>query len=307
MNFLQRAVVSNLEAISGRHDDPAVYGGPPGDPGLCGPGSVSWRINGDLASVAHAGTSAIIMELLHPSVMAGVEEHSSYREDPFRRARTTLGYVLTTTFGNTEAATALIDQVRHIHGFIKGTRPDGVSYEAADPRLLTWVHLCIPWMILRCYERYHAPLTMAEKDQYLEEQAVIGRMGGGCDVPESMTELEAYVDTMRPQLAVTEQTLEFFEFMMTTKVLPKGTPPSLDRVLHAFFLYAGMSIAPDWARRMTGFHEPSRLQRLMIAPYLRSDSTLTRWSFGEPAFVTQAKARAVGATAPVTVGAEAWA
>ncbi len=307
MNFLQRAVVDNLQGISGRHDDPAVYGGPPGDPGLCGPGSISWRINGDLASVAHAGTSAIIMELLHPSVMAGVQEHSGYREDPFRRARTTLGYVLTTTFGNTEAATALIDQVRHIHGFIKGNRPDGVPYEAADPALLTWVHLCIPWMILRTYERYHAPLTTAEKDQYLKEQAVIGRMGGGSDVPESMAELDAYVDRMRPCLAVTEQTLEFFEFMMTTKVLPKGTPTSLDRELHAFFLQAGMSIAPDWARRMTGFHEPSTVQRLMITPYLRMDSALTRWSFGEPSYVTQAKARAAGTGAPATVRAEAWA
>ena len=229
MNVLQRAVVSNLEGISGRHDDPAVYGGPPGDPGLCGPGSVSWRINGDLASVAHAGTSAIVMELLHPSVMAGVQEHSSYREDPFRRARTTLGlcpdHHLRQHRGGHRS-----DRPGPAHPRVhQGHRPDGVRYEAADPQLLTWVHLCIPWMILRSYERYNAPLTTAEKDQYLEEQAVIGRMGGGCDVPESMAELEAYVDRMRPCLAVTEQTLEFFEFMMTTKVLPKSTPASLDR------------------------------------------------------------------------------
>ena len=239
MNTLQRAVVANLEMISGRHDDPAVYGGPPGDPGLCGPDSISWKINGDLSSVAHAGTSAIVMELLHPSVMAGVEEHSTYRTDPARRARTTLGYVLTTTFGNTEAATGLIDRVRRIHGFIKGTRPDGVPYVAADPELLTWVHICIPWMILRTYERYHAPLSAGEKDQYLTEQAVIGRMGGGSDVPESVAELEEYVGSMRPHLAVTEQTLGFLEFMMTTEILPRSTPAPLDRALHAFFLHAG--------------------------------------------------------------------
>ena len=58
-----------------------------------------------------------------------------------------------------------------------------------------------------------------------------------------------------------------------------------------------MSIAPDWARRMTGFHQPSAVQRLMIAPYLRTDSHLTRWSFDEPAYVRMAKARAAGTSA----------
>ena len=93
MNGLQRRIVDNIESVSGRHDDPAVYGGPAGDPGLCEPDSVSWKINSDLASVGRAGTAAIVMELLHPSVMAGVQQLSSYREDPFRRARTTLGSI----------------------------------------------------------------------------------------------------------------------------------------------------------------------------------------------------------------------
>ncbi len=48
------------------------------------------------------------MEILHPSVMAGVQDHSRYREEPERRGRNTFGYVVTTTFGNTKAATRLI-------------------------------------------------------------------------------------------------------------------------------------------------------------------------------------------------------
>ena len=178
MNALQRGIVGSIEKVSGRHDDPAVYGGPAGDPGLCGPDSVSWKINGDVGAVGRAGTSAIVMELLHPSVMAGVQQLSTYREDPFRRARTTLGYVLTTTFGNTEAATGLIDQVKRIHGYVEGKRPDGVPFRALNPQLLAWVHTMIPWMIIRSYERYNAPLTAEEKDRYLAEQAVIGRMAG---------------------------------------------------------------------------------------------------------------------------------
>jgi len=100
-----------------RHDDPATYGGTPGDPGLIGPNSVSWEINADLAAVSQAGLPAIVLEILHPSVVAGVQDLSNYRQDPFARARATLGYVLTTTFGNTEAATRLIEHVKDVRAY----------------------------------------------------------------------------------------------------------------------------------------------------------------------------------------------
>ena len=177
MDVLRRRLVADFEKSAGRHDDPAVYGGPAGDPGLIGPGSMSWEINADLASVSQAGLPAIVLEILHPSVVAGVQDMSNYRQDPFQRARTTLGYVLTTTFGNTEAATSLIEHVKHVHGFVNGTRPDGVSYRALDPELIAWVHTCIPWMIMCTFEEINRPLSVAEKDRYLAEQAVIGSPG----------------------------------------------------------------------------------------------------------------------------------
>src|SRR5262245_44449829 len=90
MNRLRRRIVRDFEKASGRHDDPKIYGGPPGDPGLIGPGSVSWEVNADLAAVSQAGLPAIVLEILHPSVIAGVQDMSSYREDPFRRSRATL-------------------------------------------------------------------------------------------------------------------------------------------------------------------------------------------------------------------------
>ena len=103
----RRSLLAQLEAAGGRHDEPEIYAGAPGDPGIGGgPGSISWEINGDLASLVVGGTAAIIMEVLHPSVMAGVfTQSSSYRTEPLRRARNTLGYVLRTTFGSTRAAT----------------------------------------------------------------------------------------------------------------------------------------------------------------------------------------------------------
>src|ERR1700754_3801181 len=174
MDTRRRRIVQDFEKGAGRHDDPAVYGGPPGDPGLIGPDSISWEINGDLASVSQAGLPAIVLEILPPSVVAGVQDLSNYRDDPFQRARATLGYVLTTTFGNTEAETRLIERVKGVHAYVEGTRPDGVPYRALDPELIAWVHTCIPWMILRTFERHRRPLTPAERDRYLAEQALIG-------------------------------------------------------------------------------------------------------------------------------------
>ena len=199
MNVLRKRIVEDFEKMTGRHEDPDIYGGPDGDPGLIGPDSVSWRVNADLAAVAQAGTAAIVLEILHPSVVAGVQDMSSYREDPFKRARATLGYVLATTFGNTAAATRIIEHVKHIHSFVNGTRPDGVAYRALDPDLIAWVHTAIPWMILRTYDRTNRRLSTAEKDAYLAEQAIIGRMGGAEWVPTNTAELDEYVATMRPE------------------------------------------------------------------------------------------------------------
>ena len=231
MDPLRRRIVAEFEKGAGRHDDPAIYGGTPGDPGLIGPNSVSWVINADLAAVSQAGLPAIVLEILHPSVVAGVQDLSDYRQDPFQRARATLGYVLTATFGNTEAATRLIEHVKDVHSYVKGTRPDGVAYRALDPELIAWVHTCIPWMIMHAYEHTKRPLSQQERDRYLAEQAVIGRMGGA--------ELDDNVETMRSRLSVNVQTRAFLDFLMTSPFFP-NLPGPVDRQLHRFAIYAGM-------------------------------------------------------------------
>lgn len=297
MDTLRRRIVAEFEKGAGHHDDPKVYGGPPGDPGLIGPGSLSWEINADLASVSQAGLPAIVLEILHPSVVAGVQDLSNYREDPFQRARATLGYVLTTTFGNTEAATALIEHVKHVHSYVNGTRPDGVPYRALDPELIGWVHTCIPWMIMRAFEHTKRPLSQAERDRYLAEQAVIGRMGGADRVPTTAAELDDYVEAMRPRLSVNTQTREFIDFLITSPFFG-DLPGPLDRQLHRFAIYAGMSRAPQWARELIGFDHPSAMARRLMAPALQFDARRLRWAFGTPRYVELDSRRASGATRP---------
>lgn len=298
---LRAKIRHEVEAGGGRHDEPEIYGGPAGDPGLCGgPGSISWEINGDLASVFSAGMAAIIMEVLHPSVMAGVFQQSSYRTEPLKRAQNTLGYVLRTTFGSTEGATRTIEHVKHVHGYIEGTRPDGVPYRALDPELIGWVHTCIPWAVMEAFHRYKRPLTTAERDRYLHEQAVVGRMGGAEWVPESMADLDAYVERMRPLMAMTEQTREFIDFLAgdVEGELRAGARQQLERRLS---ISASMLLMPSWARHLTGTYQPRLVQRLYLQPNARLQGSLLRWAMPVLRCQELATERALGhpAAAPI--------
>lgn len=277
---IRRSIVEQIETAGGRHDEPAIYADAPGDPGIGGgPGSISWEINGDLASLIIGGTAAIIMEILHPSVMAGVYTQSSYRTQPLQRARNTLGYVLRTTFGHTAAATKVIEQVKKIHGRVGGRRPDGIEYRALDPDLIAWVHTCIPWAVMRAFETYNRPLSVAEKNRYLAEQAVIGRMGGADWVPTTVAELDDYVERMRPLMAMNYQTEEFIGFVAGR--VGEQHVSRRERLDRWISIRASMGLVPEWARRLTGTYLPPLVYRRICAPNDRLKATIVRWAYPE--------------------------
>lgn len=296
---LKERIQAEIESVGGRHDEPEVYGGDAGDPGLCGgPGSLSWEINGDLASVSGAGMVAIIMEVLHPSVMAGVSQQSTFRTEPLKRAQNTLGFVLRTTFGSTPAATEVIDRVRGIHGHINGVRPDGVAYRALEPDLIAWVHTCIPWAIMECFSRTRRPLSDAEKDQYLAEQAPVGLMSGADAVPTSLAELDAFVARMQPLMAMNEQTREFINFLAGDSDGPFRATPR-QQFERRIDLAASMLLMPAWARQLTGTYQPELVARTVLVPRLHLQARLTRWAYPVLPCHTLAMARATGTRAAV--------
>lgn len=302
MKFFKNKIVNTLEEVGGRHDEAAIYGGPVGDNGLCGgPGSMSWEINGDLASVVGAGSAAVLMEVLHPSVMAGVFTQSNYRQDPTSRARNTLGYVLRSTFGNTKAATRVIEQVKMVHSRVNGTRADGIAYQALDPELIGWVHTSIPWAIMMAYERYNRPLTLDQKNQYLKEQAVIGRMGGADWVPETVAELEDYVERMRPLMAFNDQTRQFFDFLCGDAPELAFTPKQIATQTKG--VHGSMMMMPDWARKMTGTYHTEKEDRA-LARSQRLQARIIRWAVGEMPCKTIALARVAGTPSTIIASTE---
>ena len=114
------------------------YTDPPGDPGLFGPGSATWRGPRRPVDADRRAGITLLLQALHPLAMAGVAEHSTC-EDPLGRLSRTGSFVTGTTYGSTESAERLIKLVKGIHRRVRGTRRRP-PYSASDPDLVTWVH-----------------------------------------------------------------------------------------------------------------------------------------------------------------------
>ena len=106
-----------------------------GDPGLFGPDSEAWRLDREAMLLLGAGPRALLLQIAHPSVAAGVEEHSDFRTDPWRRLDGTLRSYLTIVYGSTASARAEIRRLNELHRGISGP-----GYRARDPELALWVH-----------------------------------------------------------------------------------------------------------------------------------------------------------------------
>jgi uncharacterized protein (DUF2236 family) len=120
-------------------------------------------------------------------------------------------------------------------------------------------------------------------------------MGGADWVPETVRELEDYVEAMRPKLAMTAQTRSFFEFVSGRCAdLPLGRAERADRWLE---IRGSMSLMPEWARRLTGTWLPEPLTRGVLARSNRLRARLVRWAYPELPCKRMALARATGGPA----------
>lgn len=163
--------------------------------GLFGPGSVSWRIDRELIVLA-GGSCALLMQAAHPSVAAGVVQHSDYATDPFGRLFRTLTSSFSVVFGTLADANATIRRVNAIHAAVRGQRPDGTPYSALDPEALLWVHATLVDTALRVYGRFVEPLSAEDAQRYHEESARVAVALGAPEVPARLDELRAWMDAL---------------------------------------------------------------------------------------------------------------
>ncbi len=211
------------------------------------------QVHGD-ASMFIGGITALLLQSLHPLAMAAVAGHSGYRGDPWGRLQRTSYFLAVTTFGRVSDAREAVGRVRAIHQQITGTAPDGRPYAAADPHLLTWVHIAEADSFLRAHTRFGSqPLDQAGRDGYVADMARIGTELGVLDPPRTEAELIARIGDYRPELAGTTQARDAARFLLLTPPLPAVARPP-----YTVLAAAAVSLLPGWARR------PLRLPRLPV-------------------------------------------
>jgi uncharacterized protein (DUF2236 family) len=227
----------------------------PGDDGFFGPGSVTWRLHADLSGPV-SGLRSLLLQALHPLAMAGVDQHSHWRDDPGDRFATTSAYVLTITYGDRAAASAAAGRVRRIHQRVQGTDPvTGQPYAAGDPALLIWVHAALVDSGLAAAALYGAALTPAEQDQYAAEMTAAAELIGipaasyaEGGAPTSVAELAAYFAAVRPCLTASRSTEDTAAYLL-------GMPDVEPELAEAWQVLAAAAVTalPGWARAMYGF------------------------------------------------------
>lgn len=167
-----------------------------------GPGSASWRINREVILVA-AWSRAILLQLAHPSVAAGVDHHSAFRGSlsaGIGRLRSTVGAMLAITFGSTDEMIAAAAGINAIHDRVRGRVGPGeaAGYSAHDPELQRWVHVTLLDSLLGAHERLIGPLEPEVADAYCRESAIMEVLLGMPDdwLPRSRGHLDECVRTM---------------------------------------------------------------------------------------------------------------
>jgi uncharacterized protein (DUF2236 family) len=208
-----------------------------GDPGLFGPRSMTWRVVGDTA-VLVGGIRALLVQAAHPEVVAGVEQHSRYRQDPLGRLSRTSAYVTATSYGAIPEVERAVAIVRRAHRPVVGVSHRGEPYDASDPALASWVHNSMTDSFLKAFRSYGSrPCSEADADRFVAEQARVGALLGADQLPRTAKKLAAWI-TDHPALGTTPDTREAIRFLRNP---PLPVPAGIG---YRILLYAAVATLP---------------------------------------------------------------
>lgn len=225
------------------------------DRGFFGPGSAAWAVHGDMPTIV-AGIRALLTQALHPGALAGVHDHSRYREDPFGRLSGTIRWIFTVTYGSRATAVGGTRWVQKIHERVVGTYPgpdeSPVPYSASDPDLLRWVHLAFTDAFIGAHLVWGKRPIPGGPDAYVAEWALAGELMGVEDPPRTYADLQmqlrSYLDA--GVLRNDERVDDVVRFLRKPPL-----EPSLRLSYPVLFRGALTSLHPDY-RRLLGFSRP---------------------------------------------------
>lgn len=257
------------DEIRGRYFRGLDFAEPAGDPGWFGPGSAVWHVHSHMPALVFGLQCAAYIERFDPSIFWMGVDHSRIPErdadgvatgriDP-EGAAVRLGHSLSffigTAYGSTATAERLAKTVRAMHHTVKGTRPDGLAYDADDPDWLRWNYATVVWGIATAHEYYHPnPLRGKKIDRYYREFVKVGHALGGTDLPETKAETLECLHSYLPRLAIT------YGMAMSTGPNIDGDgfgPPGSELIDWAI-----RDALPSWAAAMVMHRAPNPVERL---------------------------------------------
>ena len=275
---VKRAITAQVVALfndQARGEKPIVRR----DDGLFGPNSVAWRVHGDVTSMMVGGISGLLLQMLHPAVLAGVWDHSNFRADMHGRLRRTARFIAVTTYSDRVAAETTIARIRKVHAQVHGLLLDGTPYQANDPALLAWVHVTEAESFLNAWIRYSEPgMSRRDQDRYFDETAQVGQALGADPVPRNRAEARTLIRAMQPQLQYDRRTRSVARLVLDRRLDNKAA-----EMLQALTLQAGVDLLPDWARTMHGWPD-SPLGRPLIRAGTFGMARTLRWAFKQNSY-----------------------
>lgn len=217
------------------------------------------------------GQRALVMQLAHPAVAAGVAQHSDFPNRALERLRRTLDLSLALIFGSPEAAEAATAAIRAVHervGGMAGDRP----YRADDPDLLLWVNATLVDTTLVVYERFVRPLSEDERRRYYEESVVAAELFGipRHVIPANLDAFRGYLQGMLEgsQLRATEDSRRLVRDVLRPPLpLPLRPPTAVVR-------HITLSLLPDRILEMFGLRSGFRARAATAAASILTRAAL---------------------------------
>jgi len=222
------------------------------DLGYFGPDSVTWRVHADPVLWV-GGLRALFLQALHPLAMAGVEQHSGFRDDPWGRLLRTAEYVGVLTYGTRAEADRMAAQVRGRHRRHSGVEPEsGTPYSVADPELLLWVHCCEVDSFLGVARRAGLRLSATQADGYVGEQVRAATLAGipAESTPRTVAGLEAYFQRLLPDLRLTAAARSAARFVLFPPMPALTQLATPARPVWVGVAGLAFALLPAWARRL---------------------------------------------------------
>jgi uncharacterized protein (DUF2236 family) len=258
------------------------------DAGYFTPEDAIWRVGRETALMLGGGR-ALLLQVAHPLVAAGVADHSGYREDPWKRLAGTMDAVWAVVFGDRAQADRAAGRVRAMHTKVNGTLPArmgafpaGTSYSALEPELLMWVHATLVDTALLVHSQWVGKLPEPDQEAYYQDMKTCAELfGTPPDVmPPTLGDFRIYMEEMLDgdELSVTETAREISRTVLHPPVpLPLRPAIEVVNLVTASLMPArlrreyGLSWDPvramlvtgsrEWVRRIAMPLLPNRLRR----------------------------------------------